>query len=80
MSASLKFGTTLINFKKGKLNSKSHASNTILVGPSVTRLYYFSIFGHLEQRNDPQKYKIFSKVGSHFCQIHYSTSRNGEKY
>ena len=37
----------------------------------------FSIFGHLEQREFAQKYKMFVKVGSQSFQIHNTHSRNG---
>ena len=38
---------------------------------SATRwLYYFSIFGQLEQWKFAQNYEIFANVGWQFCQIH----------
>ena len=50
------------------------------VVPSVTRLlYYFSIFGLLEQWQFAQNYQVFAKVGSQFCQILNNYSRNGQK-
>ena len=39
----------------------------------------FSIFGHLEHWKFAQKYKMFAKVGSQFCRILNSYSRNGQK-
>ena len=39
----------------------------------------FSKLGHLEQSKIAQTYKIFAKVGSQFCQILNSYSRNGQK-
>ena len=39
----------------------------------------FSIFGRLELWKFAQKYQIFAKVGSQFCQILNSYSRNGQK-
>ena len=41
---------------------------------------FFSIFGHWEQWKFAQKYKIFAKVGSQFCQILNSCSRNGQNF
>ena len=38
----------------------------------------FSIIGHLDQWKFAQKYKIFARVGSQFCQIQNSYSRNGQ--
>ena len=47
---------------------------------SVTRwLNYFSIFGHLKQRKIAQKNKIFTKVGSQFCQILIVTHEMAKK-
>ena len=40
---------------------------------------HISIFGHLEQWKYAQKYEIFAKVGSQFCQILNSYSRKGQK-
>ena len=47
---------------------------------SVTRCYiFFSKFDHLEQWKFAKNYKIFAKVGSQFCPILNSSSRNGPK-
>ena len=39
----------------------------------------FSIFGNREQWKFAQNYKIFAQVGSQFCQILYSYTRNGQR-
>ena len=53
----------------------------VRVTASVTwRLYYFSIFGHLEQWKVAQKYEIFAKVGWRFCQFLNSYSRYGQNF